>query len=45
MEIFGSKEYLQINEKYLVPKNYYIRENIIIIILLDDDVNITMEIL
>jgi hypothetical protein len=44
MDILGAKEYLQINGKYLVPKNYHIRKNIIIIILLDDNVNINMRI-
>jgi hypothetical protein len=42
MEILGAKEYFQINGKYLVAKDYHIRENIITIILLDDNVNINM---
>jgi hypothetical protein len=45
MKILSAKEYLQINGKYLVLKNYHIRENIITIILLDDNVSINIEIL
>jgi hypothetical protein len=45
MEILGVKEYFQINGEYLVPKYFHIRENIITIILLDDNVNINMEFL
>jgi hypothetical protein len=46
MEMLCTKEYLQINGKYLVPKNDHILgKKIITIILLDDNVNINMRIL
>jgi hypothetical protein len=46
MEILCTKEYIQINGKYLVPKNDHILgKKIITIILLDDNENINMGIL